>query len=159
MDQLTCPECGSSLLREEVQEQEFQFGSRKPVTLKATFPVFVCNLCGCNLMDWRGEKAIGLAMSAYLKSQQPDLEIPEPYRSAHGLSSRHRKQLTHVGRAGCFYCLALFDTAEITDWIDDGQTALCPRCGIDAVLPATEDVTPEFLKQMQEYWFAAAKEL
>jgi len=154
MEQLTCPDCGSALLREEIKECEFQFGSRKPVTLKATFPVFVCNICGCGLVDWRGEKATALAISAYLKSQQSGLEIPEPYCSAHGLSSLHRNQLAHVGRGGCFYCLALFDTAEIIDWTDDEQTALCPLCGIDAVLPATEEITPEFLKQMQQYWFA-----
>ena len=83
-----------------------------------------------------------------------DFGIPEPYYSAHKLSSYHRKQLANIGRAACFYCLAFFDPAEIAEWVDDEQTALCPKCGIDAVLPATEEVTPEFLKQMHQYWFS-----
>jgi hypothetical protein len=152
MEQLMCPDCGSALLREEIKECEFQFGSRRPVTLKATFPVLICNLCGSATYDYRGEKARDLAVSAYLKSQQPGLKIPEPYYSAH--SFIHRKQLAHTERAGCFYCLEFFDVAQIVEWTDDEQTALCPLCGIDAVLPATEEIKPEFLKQMQQYWFA-----
>jgi predicted RNA-binding Zn-ribbon protein involved in translation (DUF1610 family) len=159
MEQLTCPDCGSGLLREEVKEQEFQLGSRKPVTLKATYPVFICNLCGAGTFDWRGEMARALAMSAYSKSQNVVADIPEPWRSAHALGSQHRKQLEHIGRCGCFYCLAFFDAGDVVEWIDDNQTALCPRCGIDSVLPVTEEITPEFLKQMQQYWFAAVKEL
>lgn len=159
MEQLTCPDCGSALLREEEKEQEFQLGSRKPVTLKATFPVLICALCGAATYDYRGEKAKALAMSAYYHSQENDIDVPEPYLTAHALSSRNRKQLEHTGRAGCFYCLQFFDPATVEEWIDEDQTPLCPRCGIDSVLPATEEVTPEFLKQMQQYWFAAAKEL
>jgi hypothetical protein len=146
-------------MRVEVKEQEFQLGSRNPVTLKASYPVIVCNLCGCQTFDWRGEKARTLAMSAYFKSQNVIEDIPEPWRSAHAYASQHKKQLEHAGRGGCFYCLRFFDAAEICEWIDGEQTALCPRCGIDAVLPATEEVTPEFLKEMQKQWFAVAKNL
>lgn len=157
MEQEKCLECGSANLVEEVKEQEFQLGRRKPVTLKASFPVFTCRDCGYAFYDHRGEKAQAMAMSAYFKSQNVVADIPEPYRTAHALGSRHRKQLEHVSRCGCFYCLAFFDAAEVIEWIDEDQTALCPRCGIDSVLPATEEVTPEFLKEMQQYWFAAAK--
>ena len=159
MEQLTCPDCGSALLREEEKEQEFQFGSRAPVTLKATYPVLICSLCGCASFDYRGEKARALAVSAWCHSQENDIDIPEPYLSAHSLSSYNTKQLEHTGRAGCFYCQQFFDSATIEEWTDDGQTPLCPLCGTDSVLPATEDVTPEFLKQMQQYWFAAVKKV
>ena len=49
----------------------------------------------------------------------------------------HRKQLLASQTAACFYCLTEFSPASITDWTDGepiGQTALCPRCGIDAVV-------------------------
>jgi hypothetical protein len=36
--------------------------------------------------------------------------------------------------AGCFYCVPVFDVEEIEEWIDGGQMALCPHCGIDNVL-------------------------
>jgi hypothetical protein len=63
----------------------------------------------------------------------------------------------------------LFPPSEIKDWIDPapgeriatdeldaGETALCPRCGIDAVLPdrlpgATLDAA--LLREMHAFWF------
>jgi hypothetical protein len=90
---------------------------------------------------------------------QADLE------SIHRLSTGNREVLGNSTRAGCFYCGALFDPREVTDWIDgrqidtgdtaDGVTALCPRCGIDSVLPEASGVTlsPELLGEMHRYWF------
>ena len=66
---------------------------------------------------------------------------------------------------GCFYCEAMFAPSEIVDWVDgpqletgsttDGVTALCPRCGIDAVLPSAApiSVTAEVLAAMHCHWF------
>jgi hypothetical protein len=49
---------------------------------------------------------------------------------------------------------------EIAEWVDDdadgeGQTALCPKCGIDAVLPGNAgfDLAPDFLAKMKAHWF------
>ena len=157
MEQLSCPSCTNGFLREEMKEHEFPFTERNPVLLKARYPVFVCHLCGRQSWDHRGEKARALAVAEYMKSQQIGLDaIPEPYYSLHALNFQHRQQLAHVGRAGCFYCLQFFDAVEVTEWIDAGQTALCPRCRIDAVLPATEEVTAETLQEMKKHWFAPA---
>jgi hypothetical protein len=67
---------------------------------------------------------------------------------------------------GCFYCLEIFDPDEIMDWIeegpgkttditDNGQTALCPKCGIDSVIGSASGypITSEFLQRMKDYWF------
>src|SRR5690348_16373657 len=87
------------------------------------------------------------------------------FESIHRYSDHHREILARSEEAGCFYCGAMFSPAEITDWIDgpqvstgdttDGVTALCPRCGIDAVLPSAEPIrlSPELLAQMHEFWF------
>ena len=68
-------------------------------------------------------------------------------------------------RAGCFYCLALYSASEIVEWIDEpsgetglvgeGVTALCPRCGIDSVLPSAAPIalSEELLGEMHQYWF------
>lgn len=40
------------------------------------------------------------------------------------------------GGCGCFHCLGQFRAERVTAWTDDGQTALCPLCGMDAVVPA-----------------------
>jgi predicted RNA-binding Zn-ribbon protein involved in translation (DUF1610 family) len=168
---MVCPDCGKAELTDREQEVEFVLGRRKPVTLKAKAPVASCPECGLRLTDWRMERAQCLAISAYLHREEKPDEVPEPYRSAHALSLRHRKQLERAGRAGCFYCLAVFDIAAIKDWTDDEQTALCPKCGIDAVLPAGQmpegdiEFLPDlpgaasFLRAMRQEWFAIAKTL
>ena len=59
----------------------------------------------------------------------------------------------------------MFDAREISEWIDGpqlasgetpaGVTALCPRCGIDAVLPSAMPVplTTDLLAEMHSHWF------
>lgn len=140
-------------------EREFQFGRKKPVMLKATAPVLQCTGCKTELHDWRMERAKSLAMSAYLKEHHKgEIEPPEDLRIGHAASSHHKKQLEKSGGCACFYCVQMFCFDEIDDWTDDGETAICPKCGIDAVIPA--DIIPEeggsFVKRMQQYWFDAA---
>ncbi|MEO7043143.1 MAG: hypothetical protein ABI035_12850 [Gemmatimonadaceae bacterium] len=86
--------------------------------------------------------------------------------SVHKHSSRHREVLARSDSAGCFYCQSFFVPAEIMDWVDgrqaetgsasDGITALCPRCGIDAVLPSAAPIplSADLLAQMHYYFFA-----
>jgi hypothetical protein len=86
----------------------------------------------------------------------------------HRHSSHHREVVERSERCGCFSCEAIFSPGEITDWVGwpggdedagPGQTALCPRCGIDAVLPSAApnvDFSPELLAEMRRHWFSAA---
>ncbi len=86
-------------------------------------------------------------------------------RSIHRFSSRHRDLLAKSEQAGCFYCQRMFPPNEILDWVDgrqvetgdldDGVTALCPKCGIDAVLPSAAPITltPDLLAQMRRFFF------
>ena len=85
--------------------------------------------------------------------------------SIHRFSSKHRELLGASEFACCFYCKTRFSPAEIEDWIDgphaepggsaEGTTALCPRCGIDAVLPSAAPVPWDdaLLDEMNKYWF------
>jgi hypothetical protein len=62
--------------------------------------------------------------------------------AAHRYCSNHRESVLDSDLGGCFYCLSIFSPSEIKDWVDarqdetdineSGQTALCPRCGIDS---------------------------
>jgi hypothetical protein len=81
--------------------------------------------------------------------------FPNAIREAHRHSSGHRVELLKSGVCGCFYCQAIYSPNEITDWTDDGQTALCAKCGIDSVIGAESGfpITPEFLVEMNRYWF------
>jgi hypothetical protein len=56
---------------------------------------------------------------------------------------------------GCYYCLAQFAGAEIVDWVDDGRTAICPRCGIDSVVSRYEgfSVALRALEEMNQRSF------
>lgn len=81
--------------------------------------------------------------------------------SFHRASTSHRELLATAVRAGCFHCESNFSPTEIHQWIDApaagraSATALCPRCGIDAVLPEAGSITIEagLLRAMREYWF------
>ena len=78
---------------------------------------------------------------------------------AHRHSIRHRVEVTASERCGCFCCEAIFPPVEIVEWTDEwegvGQTALCPRCGIDSVIGSESGypVTPGFLAAMKAHWF------
>ena len=77
--------------------------------------------------------------------------------SAHTHSALHRDAIMASEECGCFHCLAVFPASEITQWADDDQTAVCPRCWIDAVVGSASGVplTREFLAEMSEYWFGS----
>ena len=77
---------------------------------------------------------------------------------AHAHSIRHRAEIEASDHCGCFYCMGVFSHAEIAEWIRDEGTALCPRCGIDAVLGSASgyDISVPFLKEMHRAWFGSA---
>ena len=80
----------------------------------------------------------------------------EDQRSVHKHSSRHRNEIEQSTLCGCFYCLETFSPSVIEDWCDDGDTALCPKCGIDSVLgnARMEFATDgNVLRQMHRFWF------
>jgi len=74
---------------------------------------------------------------------------------AHAVSSRHKEQIERSDQCGCFYCQKTFAPSTIREWWDDGQTAVCPHCGIDSVLGSASGfpLTTEFLAQMHQRWF------
>jgi hypothetical protein len=43
-----------------------------------------------------------------------------------------------LGDRNSKFSVTVFDVREIEEWIDGGQTALCPHCGIDSVLPVID---------------------
>jgi len=86
-------------------------------------------------------------------------------QAAHKTSIWHRSLILESKICGCFYCLATFEPSEIDEWTDFqtqdgkktelGQTALCPKCGIDSVIGSASKfpITNEFLKEMHNNWF------
>lgn len=85
----------------------------------------------------------------------PIANFPEAIRQAHRHCSQHREEILASDQCGCFYCCAIYPPAEIVTWIDNNQTALCPRCGIDSVIGSRSGypITRQFLREMKRYWF------
>ena len=55
-------------------------------------------------------------------------------------------------RAGCYNCLAIFDSREVKEYCD-GNTVLCPKCKADTVLPSSAyKLSRGLLKAIREYW-------
>lgn len=56
---------------------------------------------------------------------------------------KNRKALEEAGICGCYHCGKIFTyPKDISEecFVDDGQTLLCPYCGIDSVIPPTTDI-------------------
>ena len=51
--------------------------------------------------------------------------------------------------------MAIFAVDEVEEWVDDGATALCPHCGVDAVLGSAcgFPIVPSFLRDMNDQFF------
>lgn len=64
-------------------------------------------------------------------------------------------ELRKSNKAGCYQCISTFDPAEISDTIDDGKTAMCPKCGIDSILPESSPfkLDKQSLTKLNKYWF------
>lgn len=79
----------------------------------------------------------------------------EALELAHRHSAHHREAIEKSILCGCFFCIRTFLPIEITDWVDDDDTALCPYCGIDAVLGSECGyfIDDDFLQRMQARWF------
>jgi hypothetical protein len=85
--------------------------------------------------------------------------------SIHRYCSHHRPLLERSAAAGCFSCGATFAPSDIKEWIreDDGtaaggadETAKCPHCGVDAVLPSAAPIMLDarMLAALRSYWFS-----
>jgi len=84
----------------------------------------------------------------------PELE------EVHKFARNNKQYLDKAELCYCFYCLKdPFSPSLIAEWIDTGVTALCPFCGIDAIIPCgikikTQNIESlEFRQRMYKYWF------
>jgi len=69
----------------------------------------------------------------------------------HDQSVNNTKQLEENELCGCFFCIEVQKSKDVTEFCDGGKTGLCPRCGIDSLLPSVTDL--DLLANMNEQWF------
>ncbi len=74
---------------------------------------------------------------------------------AHIASAKNKEQVKESTVCGCFRCLSVFPASEVERFLSDG-TAICPHCGVDAVLGEKSGfpITKEFLEHMKTVWFS-----
>ena len=77
------------------------------------------------------------------------------FERAHTHCTNNRAELDASSQCGCFYCLSIFPASEITEWTDEGRTAICPKCPVDSVIGSASGypITIEFLQRMHDNWF------
>ena len=79
----------------------------------------------------------------------------------HRYTNNHKPELEKDSICGCGSCMNIYSPSEIEEWLiadnncDCRGTAVCPKCGIDAVIGESSGypITREFLKAMNEKWF------
>ena len=76
-------------------------------------------------------------------------------KKLHTYSSHNRNLVAVANKCYCFYCKTISDSLEIKDYADNGQTAICPKCGIDSIIPDSieETMDEKTIAEMNEYWF------
>lgn len=87
-------------------------------------------------------------------------KIPELYRVIHSYCSENKEILSQTEDAFCFYCKQKVNFADIDDWCDElsgKESAICPHCGIDSVVPYKIDgvyeLDDKMLDEMHKYYF------
>jgi hypothetical protein len=79
----------------------------------------------------------------------------------HLLSSQHVDLLQEYELLGCFSCMAMISPKDVEEFTDRGQTAMCPHCSVDAIVPLMQRGNANsgagaVLLAMHEKWFAIA---
>ncbi len=90
-----------------------------------------------------------------LKEKLPTrLDYNHDLEEAHKYSYNNKKLLTRFTDVACFYCISFYTVAEIKEWVNKATTALCPKCGIDSVIPNPDNLLNEsMLREMYQYFF------
>ena len=88
--------------------------------------------------------------------EDPKWTIPE-LNAFYTHSIKNEESILKSDFCGCFHCISIFPVADIKEMVvekDGFKTAICPICGIDAVLgDASVEITAELLEEMNEYYF------
>jgi hypothetical protein len=56
-------------------------------------------------------------------------------------------------KCGCCFCLRIFETFDIRQWLQEKTTPICPHCSMDALVPEDFGLDAEVMKARQECWF------
>jgi hypothetical protein len=66
-------------------------------------------------------------------------------------SFHNRAAIEAAAEASCYFCLRTFDSSAVERYTDNGETATCPHCDVDALVPGR--LSPYELRGLHEFWF------
>lgn len=77
------------------------------------------------------------------------------YEEIYKHSCRNHAELKQSLKCGCFSCGRIFDATEVEDYIDGGETALCPYCSVDSVIGDASgiELNPKLLSELKQMYF------
>ena len=88
-------------------------------------------------------------------------QVPEQQLiDAHDHCKHNKEEILASENCICGFCCEKFSPNDIFKWADkDEDTAVCPDCGVDAVIGDKSGVetTSDFLYCFYEYWFGTTK--
>lgn len=81
-------------------------------------------------------------------------DLPEYVQKACKATIKNRTVIEQSSRCGCYYCTRTFTPDTIVEWTKD-NSAICPHCGIDAVVPDASGlpIGGDQLAEMYDHWF------
>ena len=70
-------------------------------------------------------------------------------------SHLHKEEIKRSTFCGCYCCCKIYHSNDIKEWCDNGNTAICPQCGVDAVIGDKSGlpITVDFLIDSYKRWF------
>lgn len=74
----------------------------------------------------------------------------------HRQSIGNKARLSDAKDCGCFFCFSHFPASAAEYWDDEGgETAVCPKCGIDSVIGEYDDerIPDDLLRAMKKRFF------
>lgn len=73
----------------------------------------------------------------------------------HTYSTNNRELILRSNRCVCFHCKKEMSPEQIEGYLEGENTALCPYCQVDAILPDAIDheLDDDIIEKMNQYWF------
>jgi len=102
------------------------------------------------VLTWPLFVAAGLLFAALRTRMDREREASRLHR--HTRANRMELEASEV--CGCIACERIYFPSEVVRWAE-GETALCPHCGVDAVVGSASGIPimPGVLRRAHERWF------
>lgn len=67
--------------------------------------------------------------------------MPGNHRKYTKISFKNKAALEAEAQCSCYHCNQVMPVDQVVIWVDEGETGVCPKCGVDALLPGCYSVS------------------